>query len=79
MPTIIASKSPNTDANKYIAPFIKEFTARWYNNTYDKILNAWLEILFSNEKEIVVSAFDEGMNGINATFKLSRTTAYTRL
>jgi hypothetical protein len=76
-PTIIASKGEIKEDNTLVAPYIKEFTARWYNQKYDEILNSWLEVFFQKKKEISISAFSE-IKGINAHFKLARTTAFTR-
>lgn len=77
-PTIIASKASEKAESKLVAPFIKEFTARWYNQKYDKILNCWLNILFGAHKEITITAYQRPIAGINASFKLSRTTAFTK-
>lgn len=77
-PTIIASKASEKAESKLVAPFIKEFTARWYNQKYDKILNCWLNILFGAQKEITITAYQRPIAGINASFKLSRTTAFTK-
>ncbi len=77
-PTVIVSKVLNQNDGKKIAPFIKEFTALWYNKKYDEALNSWISVLFSDKREIVVSAFEDNIKGINATFKLSRTTTYTK-
>lgn len=77
-PTIIASKASEKAESKLVAPFVKEFTARWYNQKYDKILNCWLNILFGAQKEITITAYQRPIAGINASFKLSRTTAFTK-
>ncbi|QEM03493.1 hypothetical protein DIU31_008165 [Mucilaginibacter rubeus] len=77
-PTLIASKASERTENSLVAPFIKEFTARWYNQKYDEILNTWLNLIFNDKKEIKISAFTNLSSGVNASFKLSRTTAFTR-
>ena len=77
-PTILASKTSEKSENTLVAPFIKEFTARWYNQKYDEILNAWIKVLFKESKELKIIAFPSMSNGVNAAFKLSRTTAFTR-
>lgn len=77
-PTVIASKASERAESKLVAPFIKEFTARWYNQKYDLILNSWLDVLFGVERVISISAFNSPFIGVNASFKLSRTTAFTK-
>lgn len=76
-PTLIVSKGMIKAENSLVAPFIKEFTARWYNQKYDEILNSWLEIFFQKNKEVSISTYDN-LNGVNAHFKLSRTTTFSR-
>ncbi|RYE51638.1 MAG: hypothetical protein EOP48_17940 [Sphingobacteriales bacterium] len=78
-PTVIASKASERAESKLVAPFVKEFTARWYNQKYDTILNSWLDILFGTDREITITAFQRPIAGINASFTLSRTTAFTRI
>lgn len=77
-PTIIASKSSEKIETALVAPFVKEFMARWYNQKYDAILRCWLTLLFNTQEEITISAFSNISNGVNATFKLSSKTAFTR-
>ncbi|GAB3910642.1 SIR2 family protein [Mucilaginibacter boryungensis] len=77
-PTILASKSSVRMETALVAPFVKEFMARWYNQKYDDILNCWLDLIFGVDKKIKISAFAETLSGINATFELSRQTAFTR-
>ncbi len=77
-PTVIAQKAVDKNIGKLIAPFIKEFMAQWYNQKYDAILNSWLDILFEDKKEITIDSFEGMTNGINSSFKIARTTAYTR-
>jgi hypothetical protein len=77
-PTIIASKTSERTESKLVAPFVKEVTARWYNQKYDGILNSWLKILFGEEKEITISAFTRPIEGVNASFTISKTTAFTK-
>lgn len=78
-PTVIASKASERAESKLVAPFVKEFTARWYNQKYDTILNSWLDVLFGTNKEITVTAYQRPISGINASFTLSRTTAFTKI
>jgi hypothetical protein len=61
-----------------IAPFIKEYTARWYNSKYSKILDAWLDIFFLNNAELNISAFANSTEGFNAHYKLKRESAYSK-
>lgn len=77
-PTIIASKASEKAEGKLVAPFVKEITARWYNQKYDAILNSWLSLIFGNDKEAIFTAYHRPIEGINASFTLSRTTAFTR-
>lgn len=77
-PTIIASKASERAESKLVAPFVKEITARWYNQKYDTILNSWLSLIFGNDKEVTLTAFERPIEGINASFTLSRTTAFTK-
>lgn len=77
-PTIIASKTSEKTESRLVAPFIKEMTARWYNPKYDLILNSWLSLIFGNDKEVTITAFQRPIEGINASFKLSKTSAFTK-
>ncbi len=77
-PTIIASKTSERTESRLVAPFVKEMTARWYNQKYDIILNSWLALIFGVEKEVTITAYKRPIDGINASFKLSRTTAFTK-
>jgi hypothetical protein len=77
-PTIIASKTSEKTESRLAAPFIKEMTARWYNQKYDLILNSWLSLIFGGDKEVTITAYQRTINGINASFRLSRTTAFTK-
>lgn len=77
-PTALASKTDNQSERLQIAPYIKEYTARWYNSKYSNILDAWLDIIFSDKKEINISAFENELNGFNANYKLKRESAFTR-
>lgn len=78
IPSVLATKSKNADERKLIAPFIKELMARWYNDKFDRILNAWLSIFFGNQKEILIKAFDINSEGVNAFFELKRRTAFCK-
>ncbi len=77
-PTVITTKTEDDLEGKQIAPFVKEMMANWYNKTFDNILNAWIEALFGNEKQITVTAYKRPITGFNASFTLSRTTAFTK-
>lgn len=77
-PTVIATKSSEKLEGSLVAPFVKEFTARWYNQKFTEILNAWLDIIFERNRSITISAFDPSMNGINAKFEIGRTTAFSQ-
>lgn len=77
-PTIIASKASEKTESKLVAPFVKEITARWYNQKYDLILNSWLGLIFGKDKVVTVTTYPEPIDGINASFTLSKTTAFTR-
>jgi len=77
-PTIIATKSDILEESRLVAPFVTEFTARWYNDKYDRLLSIWIRILLQDQLELSVSSFAEMDRGVNATFKLSKRTAYTK-
>lgn len=78
-PTIIASKTSEKTERSLVSPFIKEFTARWYNQKYDEILNIWIKLILDNKKEIIITTLNNMSNsGVNATFKINSTTAFTR-
>lgn len=52
-----------------------------YNNMYNQLLNAWIQIIFaSNERNVQAefSAFDSGSDAANPKFKLSNRTAFAR-
>lgn len=77
-PTVRAGKSSSPEEKLLIAPFIKEFTARWYNAKYAKILDTWLDIIFGNEKELTIAAFDNTITGFNAQYKIKRQSPFTK-
>ena len=77
-PTIIAGKVQNESDRHLISPFVKEAMARWYNEKFNNLFNAWIEIIFAQEKEITISAFDESLVGFNAIYKLERQSPYTK-
>ncbi|MFL5763578.1 MAG: SIR2 family protein [Bacteroidia bacterium] len=77
-PTILASRTDVIAEKRKIAPFVKEATARWYNSKYPKILDAWLNVLFTENKELSVSTFGNGQPGFDAHFKLIRESAFTK-
>ena len=77
-PTVIAGKNPSDTERLQIAPFIKEFTARWYNAKYTQILDAWLDVIFCNQHHIKISSFRKDIIGFNANFKLIRESAFVK-
>ena len=77
-PTALAGKTDNQVERLQIAPYIKEYTARWYNSKYSNILDAWLDIIFLDKKEINVSAFGNELKGFDANYKLKRESVFTR-
>jgi NAD-dependent SIR2 family protein deacetylase len=77
-PTALAGKTDNQLERLQIAPYIKEYTARWYNSKYSNILDAWLDIIFLDKKEINISAFGNELKGFDANYKLKRESAFTR-
>jgi NAD-dependent SIR2 family protein deacetylase len=77
-PTALAGKTNDQVARLQIAPYIKEYTARWYNTKYSNILDAWLDIIFSGNKEINISAYGVDLKGFDANYKLKRESAFTR-
>ena len=77
-PTILAGKTDNVAERLQIAPFVKEATARWYNSQYTKILDEWLTILFSDDKEKDFFSFDITIDGFNPKFKLKREAPFAK-
>jgi NAD-dependent SIR2 family protein deacetylase len=77
-PSILATKTENRDEAKQIAPFIKEFTANWYNNKFNQIFDLWLNILFGEHNELSINLFDENILGVNSTFIISKQTSYSK-
>ncbi|MBI5541448.1 MAG: SIR2 family protein [Bacteroidia bacterium] len=77
-PTTLASKTDNQLERLKIAPFIKECTAKWFNNKYSNILDVWLDLIFLDKKEINISAFGNELKGFNANYKLKRESAFSR-
>lgn len=77
VPTVIVARTSDVIEKKLVAPFVKEATARWFNPKYDSILNAWLKIIFGQNKKINVTTFQHS-SGVNPTFQLSQTTAFSR-
>jgi len=77
-PSILAAKA-DPNSKSVIAPFIKEFQARWYNNKYNTLLTMWQNIIFQGQDEIEINAFDSSITGINAGFKITKQTLHSRL
>jgi hypothetical protein len=78
VPTALSGKTDNQIERLQIAPYIKEYTARWYNSKYSNILDAWLDIIFSDKKVINISAFGNDLKGFDANYKLKRESAFTK-
>jgi hypothetical protein len=57
--------------------FVRERRARRYNPQSDTILAAWIKVLLSDQGTARISAFGGG-DGIDATFVINSTTAYSR-
>ncbi len=76
-PAVIGATKDIEDKSP-IAPFVKEKMARWYNSVYPKILDAWLDVLFGDKKEIEVCPFDHTTIGFNPMFKLKREAPFTK-
>lgn len=77
-PTVRAAKSDSPAEKLLIAPFVKEYTATWYNSKYAKIFDAWLDVIFGKEKELLISAFDSKMIGFNAQYRIKRQSPFTK-
>tara|TARA_R110002072_G_scaffold238939_1_gene396644 strand:+ start:38171 stop:39898 length:1728 start_codon:yes stop_codon:yes gene_type:complete len=77
-PSILSTKADNKEEGRKIAPFIKEFTANWYNNKFNQIFDVWLEILFNGQQELTVSLFEDSASGVNATFVIQKETNFSR-
>jgi hypothetical protein len=57
--------------------FVRERRARRYNPQSDALLAAWIGILLGRQETARISAFG-GVDGIDATFVIAGTTAYSR-
>ncbi|CAG5077625.1 SIR2 family protein [Parvicella tangerina] len=77
-PTIIATKPKDREAAKHIAPFVKEKMATWYNNKYNRILDAWLDVIFGKNQQLNISLFNNDEDGINAHFQINKQTNYIK-
>lgn len=77
-PTIIAGRVQNESDRHLISPFVKEAMARWYNEKFNNLFNAWIDIIFGTEKEVTISAFDDTIVGFNAIYKLERQSPYAK-
>lgn len=68
-------------ARELAQSFLDERRGNRFNNVYNQLLNAWIEIIFASSDrniEIDVSAFGAGSDAENPTFRLSNRTAFAR-
>lgn len=77
-PTVLSGKSIVESEKKLVAPFIKEKVARWYNNSYDNILSAWIDILLGPDETTTVYAYDTDIIGYNASFRLKKKSPFSK-
>jgi hypothetical protein len=57
--------------------FVRERRARRYNPQSDALLAAWINVLLGGQETARVSAFGR-VDGIDASFAINSTTAYSR-
>jgi SIR2-like domain len=57
--------------------FVRERRARRYNDKFDDLLAAWIDVLLGGEQTARVTAFG-GVDGIDAAFVIDKTTAFSR-
>lgn len=70
-----------TRARANAVEFLDRRRGNRFNNTYNRLLNAWVQIIFASEDrnvEMEVSAFDGGTDASNPRFTLSNRTAFSR-
>ncbi|MGK4301931.1 hypothetical protein, partial [Klebsiella pneumoniae] len=61
------------------ASFVRERRASRYNSKTGELLDAWIGIMTGGADEADVSAFGLTQNeGVDATFRITRTTAFSR-
>jgi len=68
-------------ARKDAATFLDERRGDRYNNKYNALLDAWVRIALATDErnaEVTLSAFDEGTDAENPTFRVASRTAFAR-
>jgi hypothetical protein len=70
-----------TRARKITVDFLDQRRGDRYNNRYNALLDAWIQIVLGTEErnaEIILSAFDGGTGAENPSFKVASRTAFAR-
>lgn len=75
-PTIWTPK-PLTAEKNIVREFQRERQAKRYNRQANELLNAWCTVISANQPVATLSAFGV-KDGIDATFEISNTTAFSR-
>lgn len=65
-------------ARRLAVQFMDDRKSDRYNNKYNQLLDAWINILFDNQAEIIVTPFQDGSPDENPVFSLHRRTAYSK-
>lgn len=76
-PTIWAQETEDVQAREQVKEFIRRRLVKRYNQMWNRLLDAWAGILTKNENEITVRALGN-LDGLDALFTLSKTTAFVR-
>jgi hypothetical protein len=69
------------NARKLASKFLDERRADRYNNKYNQLLDAWVEVILGTDEkniEIEVSSFSSGSSDENPTFRIGSRTAFSR-
>lgn len=75
-PTIAILRAADEPLPEQAREFIRERQATRYNRRANELLDAWRDVLFGDEEEAVFRAFGLS-DGVDATFKLGRVTAFS--
>jgi hypothetical protein len=70
-----------TRARKIAVDFLDQRRGDRYNNKYNALLDAWVQIVLGTDErnaEIILSAFDGGSGAENPSFKVASRTAFAR-
>jgi hypothetical protein len=76
-PTVYCKNAIEVGHHRAIAEFVRERLATRYNRQWNLLIEAWLVLLMGKESEIQLRAFGIE-DGIDASFTLTRITAFSR-